>query len=86
MTTSRAKASSVAVVVAAALALGLSSCSRTERWCELDEGDVLVANSYCESGTPGYEWEPDHDKPKAKKKPKKTTTTAPKTTTKTVKR
>ncbi|MGS2810802.1 hypothetical protein [Nocardia sp. MW-W600-9] len=51
--------------------LGTTSCSRSERWCERDQGDVLVENSYCERGVPGYEWEPDHDKPKKKKKPKK---------------
>ncbi|WP_342802118.1 hypothetical protein [Nocardia sp. No.11] len=51
--------------------LGATSCSRSERWCERDQGDVLVENSYCERGIPGYEWEPDHDKPKKKKKPKK---------------
>lgn len=62
-----------ATVIAAALVLGASSCARNDRWCELDDGDVLVDNSFCESKVPGYEWEPDHDKPKAKKKPKKST-------------
>ncbi|MFC8043019.1 hypothetical protein [Nocardia sp. NPDC057353] len=60
-----------ALGLAGAVTLGASGCSKTERWCERDQGDVLVANSYCESNTPGYEWEPDHDKPKKKKKPKK---------------
>lgn len=68
--------SSRAAVVAAAVAisaLGLTGCGKTERWCELDQGDVLVDNSYCEQGVVGYEWEPDHDKPKVKKKPKAST-------------
>lgn len=65
------KITAVSVLAASAVVLSGASCSKNERWCELDDGDVLVANSYCEANTPGYEWEPDHDKPKKKKKPVK---------------
>ncbi|WP_431971962.1 hypothetical protein [Nocardia sp. bgisy134] len=67
------RTSTAAAVLALTVLAGASAtaCSRTERWCELDRGDVVVENSYCEQGVPGYEWEPDHDKPKYKKKPKK---------------
>lgn len=60
----------IAAAAAAVVVAGASSCSNT-KWCELDDGDVLVANSYCEAGVPGYEWEPDHDHPKSKRKPDK---------------
>lgn len=60
-----------AVVIAGA---GLTGCSQ-DRWCELDATDTKVADSYCEKGTPGYEWESDGDghKSKKSKKSKKTT-------------
>lgn len=38
---------------------GLAGCS--SRWCEEDATDRRVADSYCEKGTAGYEWEPDGD-------------------------
>lgn len=53
-----------------AVALSVSACDRTDRWCERDATDEVVDNSYCDQGMAGYEWEPDHDKPKSKKKPK----------------
>ncbi|MGV9612152.1 hypothetical protein [Nocardia xishanensis] len=69
------RTSTAAAVLALTVLAGAATaaCSRTERWCELDRGDVVVENSYCEQGLPGYEWEPDHDKPKYKRKPKKST-------------
>ena len=69
MTRTRTAAAVLALTVLAGA--GSTACARTQRWCELDQGDVVVANSYCEQGVAGYEWEPDHDKPKYKKKPKK---------------
>ncbi|WP_232541968.1 hypothetical protein [Nocardia bovistercoris] len=60
------------VVGAVLLAPGVAACGKSQRWCELDRGDVLVENWHCEQNQPGYEWEPDHDKPKSKKKPIKT--------------
>ncbi|MEV0355215.1 hypothetical protein AB0H71_04040 [Nocardia sp. NPDC050697] len=69
MTAHRFAPAALALGLAATVALGVSGCGKSERWCERDQGDVLVANSYCEANTPGYEWEPDHDKPKKKKKP-----------------
>lgn len=67
----RAKATAAALSFAVVATLGVSACSKTERWCELDRGDVLVENYHCEQNEAGYEWEPDHDKPKTKKKPNK---------------
>ncbi|MFE3544672.1 hypothetical protein ACFXK0_17065 [Nocardia sp. NPDC059177] len=67
----RTRAGAAVLALAVLAGLGATSCSKTTRWCERDQGDVLVANSYCENGVAGYEWEPDHDKPKYKKKPKK---------------
>ncbi|HLS78154.1 MAG TPA: hypothetical protein VK083_15335 [Nocardia sp.] len=66
----RAAAAVLGVVVTASL--GVSACGKSERWCELDRGDVIVENYHCEQNKPGYEWEPDSDKPKTKKKPIKT--------------
>ncbi|MFD3594378.1 hypothetical protein ACFWU5_16765 [Nocardia sp. NPDC058640] len=62
-----------ATVLALSLFAGVggTACSKPQRWCELDQGDVLVSDSYCEQQVAGYEWEPDHDKPKHKKKPVK---------------
>ncbi|MEU4838906.1 hypothetical protein [Nocardia testacea] len=62
------------VVIALAAGLGSVACS-SDRWCEFDATDTKVADSYCENGTPGYEWEPDSDgKNNSKKKPSKPTT------------
>ncbi|NUS91251.1 MAG: hypothetical protein HOQ36_02385 [Nocardia sp.] len=58
------------VAIALAAGLGSVACS-SNRWCEFDATDTKVADSYCENGTPGYEWEPDSD---GKKKPSKPTT------------
>ncbi|WP_327114073.1 hypothetical protein OHB12_33385 [Nocardia sp. NBC_01730] len=68
----RIHATMVALGIAVAATLSLSACGKTERWCELDRGDVVVENWHCEQNLSGYEWEPDHDKPKVKKKPNKT--------------
>lgn len=75
MTMRRHRIRSIATALSFAVVamLGVSACGKTERWCELDRGDVLVENYHCEQNKPGYEWEPDHDKPKTKKKPIKTT-------------
>ncbi|NKY32463.1 hypothetical protein HGA13_05150 [Nocardia speluncae] len=59
-------------VIALAAGLGSAACS-SDRWCEFDATDTKVADSYCEKGTPGYEWEPDSDGDGKSKK--KTTTT-----------
>jgi hypothetical protein len=49
----------------------LTGCS-SDRWCEEDATDRRVADSYCEQGTAGYEWEPDGDDTKVKiRKPAK---------------
>ncbi|MFF0545066.1 hypothetical protein ACWEVD_07285 [Nocardia thailandica] len=69
--TTRTRTALAVLTLSLLAAGGATSCARTERWCELDRGDVVVDNSYCERNVPGYEWEPDHDKPKYKKKPKK---------------
>lgn len=63
----------IAVVALAVAGVGLTGCSQ-DRWCEYDATDTKVADSYCEKGTPGYEWEPDSDhKTKTKKKKSKST-------------
>ncbi|MFI8977104.1 hypothetical protein ACIGO9_29775 [Nocardia asteroides] len=49
----------LASVAAVAAVLSLTACSRPARWCERDGGDVIVDDSYCRRGEPGYEWEPD---------------------------
>ncbi|MEV6219848.1 hypothetical protein [Nocardia sp. NPDC051833] len=71
MTTTRARFAAAIVSFVVLAGAASTACSRQQRWCELDQGDVLVANLYCEQGVAGYEWEPDHDKPKHKKKPHK---------------
>ncbi|MBF6326548.1 hypothetical protein IU451_29030 [Nocardia cyriacigeorgica] len=67
----RTRATAAILAITVAGGLGATACTRTERWCELDRGDVVVENWHCEQGLEGYEWEPDHDKPKHKKKAKK---------------
>ncbi|MFC6010665.1 hypothetical protein [Nocardia lasii] len=66
----RTRTGAAVLTLAVVAGLGATSCSKS-RWCERDIGDVHVADSYCERGVAGYEWEPDHDKPKYKKKSKK---------------
>ncbi|KAF0845561.1 hypothetical protein [Nocardia caishijiensis] len=66
----RNRAGAAVLTLAVLASLGATSCGKS-RWCERDLGDVHVADSYCEKNTPGYEWEPDNDKPKYKKKSKK---------------
>ncbi|WP_280412595.1 hypothetical protein [Nocardia asiatica] len=70
MTSHRTRALTVTAALTLTVGLASTACSTPERWCELDRGDVVVDNSYCAQGMPGYEWEPDHDKPKHKKAPK----------------
>ncbi|WP_329414704.1 hypothetical protein OG563_18285 [Nocardia vinacea] len=69
MRNTRFRATVITVAIAVAAGFGLTACGKTERWCERDQGDVLVENWHCEQNLAGYEWEPDHDKPKTKKKP-----------------
>lgn len=71
MTTTRTRTAAAIIALTVIAGAGSTACNRTQRWCELDQGDVVVDNSYCEQNVAGYEWEPDHDKPKHKKKPKK---------------
>ncbi|MFI6366740.1 hypothetical protein ACIBG0_28775 [Nocardia sp. NPDC050630] len=69
MCNTRFRATVITVAIAVAAGFGLTACGKAERWCERDQGDVLVENWHCEQNLAGYEWEPDHDKPKTKKKP-----------------
>lgn len=66
----RLRAAVGVTVIALGAGLASTACGQT-RWCEHDDTDTKVANSFCETETPGYEWEPDGDD--HKKKPKKTT-------------
>jgi hypothetical protein len=50
----RVKTTIVALVVSAG---ALTACGGSERWCEFDSTDQVVADSFCKVGTPGYEWE-----------------------------
>lgn len=61
----KARLAALTVTLAIA-ATGLTACSQ-DRWCEHDATDQKVADSYCEKGIPGYEWEPDSDGSKSKK-------------------
>ncbi|MEW2359164.1 hypothetical protein [Spirillospora sp. NPDC029432] len=47
--------------------LGMTACGES-RHCEHDATDRVVADSYCEKNTPGYEWESDSGKSKKRKK------------------
>lgn len=49
------------------LGTSLTACG-SGRHCELDATDETVADSFCESNTPGYEWEDDKSKSKKKKR------------------
>ncbi|WP_062989632.1 hypothetical protein [Nocardia anaemiae] len=71
MHNTRFRATGITVAIAVAAGLGLTACGKTERWCERDQDDAVVENWRCEQNLAGYEWEPDHDKPKTKKKPNK---------------
>ncbi|NDU76195.1 hypothetical protein GWI34_26725 [Actinomadura sp. DSM 109109] len=72
-----------AALISAMLVMGLTACGGgDDRWCEWDATDTRVANSYCEDGVPGYEWEPDadgHKKPKGSKSTSSTGTSSPST-------
>ncbi|GAA3213736.1 hypothetical protein [Actinocorallia longicatena] len=48
----------------------LTGCSSKEKWCEFDATDTVVADSFCEQNTPGYEWEEGSSKTKKKHKKK----------------
>jgi|GEM_PF-2270562 len=61
----KARLAALTVTLAIA-ATGLTACSQ-DRWCEHDATDQKVADSYCEKGIPGYEWEPDSDGSKKSK-------------------
>lgn len=68
----RLRAVTATTVIVLAAGLGMAACGKN-RWCEFDATDTKVADSYCENGTPGYEWEPDSDGKKPKKPSKPTT-------------
>lgn len=73
----KARRLSIAATAVVIAGTGLTACSQ-DRWCELDATDTKVANSFCEKGTPGYEWEPDadgHSSTKTKKKSSKKSST-----------
>lgn len=55
------KATIIAVAVGAS---ALTACGTSERWCEFDRTDTVVADSFCKAGTPGYEWETGSSKTK----------------------
>ncbi|GAB3660942.1 hypothetical protein GCM10027589_22920 [Actinocorallia lasiicapitis] len=60
---------------AAALLLAagtLTACGGDSKWCEFDATDEVVSDSFCQSNTPGYEWE--HGSSKKKKSKKKRST------------
>lgn len=49
------------ILVAALLLTGCNNTSKPDTWCEQDYSDTRVSDSFCENGSPGYEWEPDGD-------------------------
>lgn len=55
------KATIIAIAVGAS---ALTACGTSERWCEYDRTDTVVADSFCKAGTPGYEWETGSSKTK----------------------
>jgi hypothetical protein len=57
---------SVTAAIAVIVGAGLTACS-SDRWCEHDDTDTRVADSYCDRNTPGYEWETDSKHKKSKK-------------------
>ncbi|WP_106396869.1 hypothetical protein [Actinocorallia populi] len=63
----------LSVAALAVVASGLTACSdKTERWCEHDATDTVVADSFCEKKTSGYDWEEGSSGgTKVKKKSKK---------------
>lgn len=63
----RVRRLSATAVIAVIVGAGLTACGG-DRWCEHDATDTRVADSYCENDTSGYEWEPDSDHKKSKKK------------------
>ncbi|ROO90875.1 hypothetical protein EDD29_8616 [Actinocorallia herbida] len=61
----------LSVMALAVAGLGLTACSGGDRWCEHDATDQVVADSYCEKNTPGYEWEDDSSSSHSTKTKKK---------------
>ncbi|WP_460303042.1 hypothetical protein [Actinocorallia aurea] len=61
----------LSIMVLAVFGLGLTACGGGDRWCELDATDQVVADSYCEKNTPGYEWEDDSSSSHSTKTKKK---------------
>ena len=51
------------IVALAVSASALTACGGggNARWCEFDSTDEVVADSFCQAGTPGYEWEHGSD-------------------------
>jgi hypothetical protein len=46
----------------------LTACGGgNSQWCEFDSTDQVVDDSFCQAGTPGYEWEHGSDSTKRKK-------------------
>lgn len=65
----------LSVMVLAVAGLGLTACGGSDRWCEFDATDTVVADSYCERNTPGYEWEYEDSSKKKKKTSKSKSST-----------
>jgi hypothetical protein len=62
------KTSIAALVVSAS---ALTACGGgNSQWCEFDSTDQVVADSFCQAGTPGYEWEHGSDSTRKKHKSK----------------
>jgi hypothetical protein len=54
------------IVALAVSASALTACGGSSKWCEFDSTDQVVADSFCQAGTPGYEWETGSDSTKKK--------------------
>ncbi len=63
----RVKSTIIALAVSAS---ALTACGGSSKWCEFDSTDQVVADSFCQAGTPGYEWEHGSDSTKKKHKSK----------------
>lgn len=57
------KSAIIALTVGASV---LTACGGSQRWCEFDSTDQVVADSFCKAGAPGYEWETGSDSTKRK--------------------
>ena len=59
------KIAAIALLTSASM---LTACgSGDSQWCEFDSTDQVVNDSFCQAGTPGYEWEHGSDSSKRKK-------------------